>query len=99
MIRQKSRYGAVAVIGCLRQKATQIPGMQAFFQSIQNLSVGGRISKSQYQYVLQSGDTESLYRVAPEMRDRIAKITGLLDVTTDLRSEERRVGKEGRTQG
>src|SRR5947208_2844842 len=58
--------------------------MQAFFQSIQNLSVGGRISKSQYQYVLQSGDTESLYRVAPEMRDRIAKITGLLDVTTDL---------------
>ena len=81
---QKQRDGAAAVIGRLRQKATQIPGMQAFFQSIQNLSVGGRISKSQYQYVLQSGDTESLYRVAPEMRDRIAKITGLLDVTTDL---------------
>src|SRR6478672_8984797 len=61
---QKARDGAIAVIGRLRQKATQIPGMQAFFQSIQNLSVGGRISKSQYQYVLQSGDTESLYRVA-----------------------------------
>jgi HAE1 family hydrophobic/amphiphilic exporter-1 len=58
--------------------------MQAFFQSIQNLSIGGRISKSQYQYVLQSGDTESLYRVAPEMRDKIARIPGLLDVTTDL---------------
>src|SRR5712675_44178 len=81
---QKERDGATAVIGRLRQKATQIPGMQAFFQSIQNLSVGGRISKSQYQYVLQSGDTESLYRVAPEMREKIAKIPGLLDVTTDL---------------
>jgi len=81
---QKQRDGAAAVIGRLRQKATQIPGMQAFFQSIQNLSVGGRISKSQYQYVLQSGDTESLYRVAPEMREKIAKIPGLLDVTTDL---------------
>jgi len=81
---QSQRAGAAAVIGRLRQKATQIPGMQAFFQSIQNLSIGGRISKSQYQYVLQSGDTESLYRVAPEMRDKIAKIPGLLDVTTDL---------------
>src|SRR5437899_461592 len=81
---QKQRDGAAAVIGRLRQKATQIPGMQAFFQSIQNLSVGGRISKSQYQYVLQSGDTESLYRISPEMRDRIEKVPGLLDVTTDL---------------
>ena len=81
---QKARDGAAVVIGRLRQKATQIPGMQAFFQSIQNLSVGGRISKSQYQYVLQSGDAESLYRLAPEMRDKIAKVPGLLDVTTDL---------------
>jgi hydrophobic/amphiphilic exporter-1 (mainly G- bacteria), HAE1 family len=81
---QDERDGAAKVIGRLRQKATQIPGMQAFFQSIQNLSVGGRISKSQYQYVMQSGDTESLYRLAPEMREKIAKVPGLVDVTTDL---------------
>jgi HAE1 family hydrophobic/amphiphilic exporter-1 len=81
---QEQRDGAAKVIGRLRQKATQIPGMQAFFQSIQNLSVGGRISKSQYQYVMQSGDTESLYRLAPEMREKIAKVPGLVDVTTDL---------------
>jgi HAE1 family hydrophobic/amphiphilic exporter-1 len=58
--------------------------MQAFFQPIQNLNIGGRISKSQYQYVMQSGDTDSLYRLAPEMRDKIEKLPGLLDVTTDL---------------
>src|SRR5207302_1266991 len=81
---QKTRDGAAVVIGRLRQQARQVPGVQAFFQSIQNLSIGGRISKSQYQYVLQSGDTESLYRLAPEMRDKIEKIPGLLDVTTDL---------------
>jgi HAE1 family hydrophobic/amphiphilic exporter-1 len=81
---QDERDGAAKVIGRLRQKATQIPGMQAFFQSVQNLNIGGRISKSQYQYVLQSGDTESLYRLAPEMREKIAKVPGLVDVTTDL---------------
>jgi HAE1 family hydrophobic/amphiphilic exporter-1 len=80
----RQRDPAPVVIARLRQKATVVPGLQAFFQSIQNLSVGGRVSKSQYQYVLQGSDTETLYRVAPEMRERIAKVPGLLDVTTDL---------------
>src|SRR4249920_963644 len=73
-----------SIIARLRAKARQVPGLQAFFQPIQNLNIGGRISKAQYQYVMQSGDTESLYRLAPEMRDKIEKIPGLLDVTTDL---------------
>ena len=81
---RKERQSAVVVMARLRQKATEVPGMQAFFQGIQNLNIGGRPSKSQYQYTLQSGDTESLYRLAPEMRDKIAKVPGLLDVTTDL---------------
>jgi HAE1 family hydrophobic/amphiphilic exporter-1 len=81
---RKEREPAPVVMARLRQKAQQVPGIQAFFQSIQNLNIGGRPSKSQYQYTLQSGDTESLYRLAPEMRDRIAKVPGLLDVTTDL---------------
>jgi HAE1 family hydrophobic/amphiphilic exporter-1 len=81
---RKERESATVVMARLRQKATQVPGMQAFFQSIQNLNIGGRPSKSQYQYTLQSGDTEALYRLAPEMRNAIARIPGLLDVTTDL---------------
>jgi HAE1 family hydrophobic/amphiphilic exporter-1 len=72
------------IIARLRAKGRQVPGLQAFFQPIQNLNIGGRISKAQYQYVMQSGDTESLYRLSPEMRDKIEKIPGLLDVTTDL---------------
>ena len=81
---RKEREPAAVVMARLRQKATQVPGMQAFFQSIQNLNIGGRPSKSQYQYALQSGDTEALYRLAPEMSNNISKIPGLLDVTTDL---------------
>ncbi|HEV7633918.1 MAG TPA: efflux RND transporter permease subunit [Bradyrhizobium sp.] len=81
---RKDREPAAVVMARLRQKATQVPGIQVFFQGIQNLNIGGRPSKSQYQYTLQSGDTEALYRLAPEMRDAIAKVPGLLDVTTDL---------------
>jgi HAE1 family hydrophobic/amphiphilic exporter-1 len=81
---KKERDHLNSIIARLRAKARQVPGMQAFFQPIQNLNIGGRISKAQYQYAMQSGDTESLYRLAPEMRDKIEKIPGLLDVTTDL---------------
>jgi HAE1 family hydrophobic/amphiphilic exporter-1 len=51
---------------------------------VQNLNITGRVSRSEYQYSLQSSDTEALYRLAPEMRDRIAKIDGVRDVNTDL---------------
>ncbi len=72
------------VLARLRRTANVIPGMAIFFQPIQNINLGGKLSKSQYQYTLQSNDTDSLYRVAPELRDKIAKISGLRDVTTDL---------------
>jgi len=73
-----------AVINRLRAATSQVPGIATYFQVIQNLNIGGRISKSEYQYTLQSGDTEALYRIAPELRDKIAKLDGLRDVTTDL---------------
>jgi len=72
------------VLGRLRQKANVVIGMRVFFQPIQNINLGGRLNKSQYQYTLQSNDTDALYSIAPEMRDKIARIPGLLDVTTDL---------------
>ncbi|MGA2568574.1 MAG: efflux RND transporter permease subunit, partial [Pseudolabrys sp.] len=68
----------------LRKSANVVSGIAIFFQPIQNINLGGKLAKSQYQYTLQSNDTAALYRLAPELRDKIAKITGLLDVTTDL---------------
>jgi HAE1 family hydrophobic/amphiphilic exporter-1 len=72
------------IIDRLRRNTQSVTGMAVFFQMIQNINVGGKILKSQYQYTLQSSDTDVLYKSAPEMRDRISKLTGLRDVTTDL---------------
>jgi hydrophobic/amphiphilic exporter-1 (mainly G- bacteria), HAE1 family len=72
------------VIQRLRRATSVVPGMAVYFQNIQNINIGGRISKSQYQYTLQSSDTEALYRIAPDLRDKIAKFDGVQDVTTDL---------------
>ncbi len=81
---KKERGELRVVLGRLRQSANVVPGMQIFFQPIQNINLGGRLAKGQYQYTLQSNDTETLYRITPELRDKVAKINGLLDVNTDL---------------
>jgi HAE1 family hydrophobic/amphiphilic exporter-1 len=84
-LKPKSERGPLnQVIQRLRRETSGVTGMAVFFQMIQNINVGGRINKSQYQYTLQSGDTDTLYRLAPELRDKIAKLPGLTDVTTDL---------------
>ena len=72
------------ILARLRQSANVVPGISIFFQPIQNINLGGKLAKGQYQYVLQSNDTATLYRVAPELKDKIAKIPGLLDVNLEL---------------
>jgi HAE1 family hydrophobic/amphiphilic exporter-1 len=81
---KRERDPAPVVIARLRRAASQVTGMRVFFQSIQNINIGGRLSKSEYQYTLQSSDTEALYTLAPKLSDKIAELPGLLDVTTDL---------------
>ncbi len=79
------REPASVIIQRLRRATADVPGIKvAGMQFIQNINIGGRISKSMYQYTLQSSDTEALYRIAPEMRDKMSRVQGLVDVETDL---------------
>ncbi|QRG05581.1 efflux RND transporter permease subunit [Xanthobacter dioxanivorans] len=72
------------VIQNLRRRMTQVPGVNVFFQPVQNISVGAVASKSQFQYTLQSSDTQALYPAAATMEQRLGKLPGLRDVTSDL---------------
>ena len=82
--RHERGENSTAVIQRLRSKANAVTGMQTFFQNVQNINITGRISKSEFQYTLQSSDTATLFRVGPEMQDKISKLPGLRDVTGDL---------------
>jgi HAE1 family hydrophobic/amphiphilic exporter-1 len=82
--RKERGENSTAVIQRLRRAANTVPGMAVYFQNVQNINITGRITKSEFQYTLQSTDTQQLYEVAPKMRDKISQIDGLRDVTTDL---------------
>jgi hydrophobic/amphiphilic exporter-1 (mainly G- bacteria), HAE1 family len=53
-------------------------------QPVQSMNIGGRPSKSQYQYTLQAGDLTELYKWADTMKERVAQLPGVQDVTTDM---------------
>ena len=68
----------------LRSKVQGIPGVNVFFQPVQNITVGATASKSQYQYTLLGPDTQALYSAAPKLLDQIAQLDMVRDVTSDL---------------
>jgi HAE1 family hydrophobic/amphiphilic exporter-1 len=82
--RHERELTADQVIQNLRPKLAQVPGIRAFLQNPPAISVGGRVTKSQYQYTLQGTEVDELYRIAPQVAAAIQGLPGFLDVTTDL---------------
>jgi HAE1 family hydrophobic/amphiphilic exporter-1 len=82
--RNQRDRSADEIIQDLRPKLAAVPGIQTFLQNPPPIRVGGRLTKSQYQFTLQSGDTDALYRYAPLLESRLKEIPGLQDVTSDL---------------
>ncbi|MCC6890108.1 MAG: efflux RND transporter permease subunit [Hyphomicrobiales bacterium] len=82
--RKERRESANEVIERLRRTANVLPGLLVRFRSVQNLNIGVRPSSGEYQYTLTSSDTDVLYRVAPELQARIAELSMVRDVNTDL---------------
>jgi HAE1 family hydrophobic/amphiphilic exporter-1 len=72
------------LIQSLRGRFTQVPGIRAYIQNPPAIQVGGRQSKAQYQYTLQSADLDSLYGWSDKVVDKFRGLNGFQDVTTDL---------------
>ena len=71
------------IIQRLRPKLAAIPGITVFLQSIQNIQVGGRLARTQYQYTLQDVNIDELNTWAPKMLATLRTLPGLQDVATD----------------
>jgi len=71
------------VIGRLRPKLAHMPGMTLFLQAVQDLRIGGRGSRTQYQYTLQDANLDELRAWAPRVLDGLRKIPEIKDVNTD----------------
>jgi HAE1 family hydrophobic/amphiphilic exporter-1 len=73
-----------AVIARLRPKMASLVGLRVYMTNQPVINVGSMQTRSLYQFTLQDTDTESLYRAAPLLEEKLQAIPGLEDVTSDL---------------
>ena len=71
------------VIDDLRRKVRAVPGIAVYMQPVQNLRLGGRQSKSRYQYTLQSVSSDALNDWANRLQERMRADPIFRDVTSD----------------
>jgi hydrophobe/amphiphile efflux-1 (HAE1) family protein len=71
------------VINRLRKKLAGVIGINLFLQASQDIRVGGRMSRAQFQYALQSGDLDELNRWSTLLVDKLSTLRELKDVSSD----------------
>ncbi len=78
------RPPADQVVRELTPKLAAIPGIRTYLSVPPVIRIGGRPTKTQYQFTLQSADIDALYDNAAKLEARLRQIPILQDVTTDL---------------
>jgi hydrophobic/amphiphilic exporter-1 (mainly G- bacteria), HAE1 family len=82
--REEREHSVDEIIQQMRPELAKIPGMLVFLQNPPPIRIGGQLSKSLYQFTLQSPDFDELYEYAPKLEAAVRELPGLQDVTSDL---------------
>jgi HAE1 family hydrophobic/amphiphilic exporter-1 len=82
--RSERELSADEVIQELGKKLAVVPGTKVYLSNPPPINIGGRRTKSQYQFTLQSADIQEMYDASNKLLKRMEQIPGLQDVTSDL---------------
>jgi hydrophobe/amphiphile efflux-1 (HAE1) family protein len=77
------KLSADQVLARLRGKLSKVEGINTYLQARQDVSVGGRLARTQYQYTVQDANLDELVQWAPRVLEAMRKIPELKDVNTD----------------
>jgi hydrophobic/amphiphilic exporter-1 (mainly G- bacteria), HAE1 family len=81
--RNERDANADQIIARLRPKLAAVEGAQLFLQAAQDVRIGGRITRTQYQLAVQDADLNELNTWAPKILDKLKTLKELKDVATD----------------
>jgi len=74
------------IIQRLSEKTAGVHGVSLFMQAVQDLQIDTRVSRTQYQYILQDSDAEELAQWTPKVVAKLRELPQLSDVTSDQQS-------------
>src|SRR4029077_1449126 len=89
--RKQRKLSVMQIIEELRPKLAGFPGVRAFLTAPPAIRIGGRMSKSEYQFTVQGPNTAELYLHAARLTREIAQLPAMQDVTTDLQIKSPRL--------
>ncbi len=75
------------IIARLRRQFAKVPGATMYLQSRQDINVGGRLNRTQYQYTLQDINLDELDTWAPKLLTKLKALPELRDVNSDQESD------------
>jgi len=78
------KHDANQIIQQLRQSLEKTVGFNVYMQSVQNITVGGRLARAQYQYTLQDTNIGELYQASDRVLERMKASPLLQDVGSDM---------------
>ncbi len=82
--RSERKATADEVVAELRGQLARVPGIRSFVSNPPPINVGGRAARSLYQLTLLGTDTDSLYRFAADLEERIRTLPEFVDVSSDM---------------
>jgi multidrug efflux pump len=80
-------HTASEIIHLLSEATSHVPGIAAYMQPVQDLSIEDRVSKTQYQFLLSSPDSNDLSNATNRLLERLKTLPQLEDVASDLQNQ------------
>ncbi|MEI7345399.1 MdtB/MuxB family multidrug efflux RND transporter permease subunit [Dickeya chrysanthemi] len=71
------------VIERLQQRTSALPGIQLYLQPVQDLTIDTQVSRTQYQFTLQTMSLDELSTWVPKLTAELQKLPQLQDVSSD----------------
>ncbi len=81
------RPKADTVLRGLQERASRLEGIKLFMQPVQDLTIEDRVSRTQYQYTLDTAKLDDLTTWTPRVVERFSQLPQLTDVASDLQNE------------
>jgi multidrug efflux pump len=78
---------AARLIDRLKQRAADVDGISLYLQPVQDLTIETRVSRTQYQFTLDSADPAELSAWVPRIVDRLRRLPQLADVASDVQDQ------------
>jgi multidrug efflux pump subunit AcrB len=82
--REQREFSASQIIDRLRPQLAKVAGGSLNLQPAQDITVGGRVAKSGFQFTLQDTNVAELGEWSKKLLDEMRRLPELVDVSTDL---------------